>query len=94
MGLGTNKRSVFALTFVIFIAIIFSHALSSLLVLLMVLTTYLATTLFARSEAGRTKSIFGFSLLATITVLAYNMFVSSTFLNDAVLKVTDALKAT
>ena len=88
---SVNKRSLFGLALLTFIAAIFSHALTSLLLLLILVTSYSAIFLFARSQERRMKSFFTFCCVCFITLVAYMLYISPQFFNSAFNNVIDSI---
>ena len=90
-GFEIKARKFFGLAFITFIAILFSHALTSLSILLIIFSTYFAALLFARTDKMKNKSNFIFCLLCGVSALSYNLYFSPQFFSDAVQKMLDAL---
>jgi hypothetical protein len=88
---GVENRKFLALTLLVFIGAVFSHALTSLMVLLIMISSYVFTYVFARHEEIKNKSNLVFCLLCGTIVVSYTLFIASYFFKDAYSQLMDAL---
>jgi hypothetical protein len=90
-GFGADRRSVFGLSFVIFVAAVFSHALTSILIVMILFVSYFAALLFARHEERKSKSNLFFCLLCCSVLVSYVVLVTPKFFKSAFNTVLNAL---
>jgi hypothetical protein len=85
-----NKKSFFILALAVFIGLVFFHVLTPVALLLMLAATYLITSLFAMHAGKQSKTLGYFVLLCTTIVVAYNVYVTPSFVSYGFNKVVDA----
>lgn len=88
-GVGTDQRSFYILAMTTFVAITFSHALTSILCMLIVVASFMASKLFAKKESIMNKSNFIFCLTCCIIQISYLIYISPHFFRYGFQKVMD-----
>lgn len=82
-GFGLHKRSIFGLVFLTFVASLFSHALTSIVLLLIIIAAYVVTRIFAKHTFRIRKSNLFFCILCFVSLSAYVLFISPAFFASA-----------
>jgi hypothetical protein len=76
-----SKKPFVILTVITFIGLVFSHVLTPVALLLMVITVYLIVNMFDRHDVKSSKSLWYFILLCITIVIAYNVYVTPNFIS-------------
>jgi hypothetical protein len=82
-GFRINKCSTFGLTFIIFTSALFSHALTSIVLMLIMVLFFMGAPIFLKNGVKLLKSIFLFFVSCVVAMLSYIIYVSPRFFNSA-----------
>jgi hypothetical protein len=88
-GIGLTTRSCFGLAFITFVAVLFSHSLTSLILIMVLITSYFVSNLLARSQNIKNRYTSFFVLFCLITLIAYIIYVAPMFFEAAFYRISD-----